>query len=108
MSFAPDDQHGRSAIRWRMRYGETGRYHRKAVHSFEGLDQVGFAPGPFELLILGFLCLIPLTGAVVLIVVLNRNRKSSGNNANLEPCPDCGRSVSLSARACPHCGCPLE
>ena len=33
---------------------------------------------------------------------------SPEKNSNLQPCPDCERSVSRSALTCPGCGCPLE
>ena len=65
-------------------------------------------PGPWELAIIGLVCLVPLAGVVVLIVVLYRDLSSSDSNPNLEPCPDCGRSASIHATSCPHCGCPFE
>jgi len=60
--------------------------------------------GPFELIIL--LGIVAVVVVVVLLVTQNGNRKPV-NNPNLEPCPDCGRLVSLSATTCPQCGRPL-
>ena len=64
------------------------------------------APGPFELLILGSLCLafivVPI-GVVFGVLVWSRRR-----NADLPQCPDCGRRVSPVAESCPGCGRPLK
>ena len=67
-----------------------------------------FMPGPMEMMVIAAIALIPIGVVVGLFVVVTMNRKPSGNNPNLTPCPDCGRFVSLRATACPQCGCPLQ
>lgn len=32
----------------------------------------------------------------------------AGQSSRVQPCPDCGQTVSRRAAACPHCGCPLS
>ena len=69
-----------------------------------------FGVGPLELLILGVIALVVLGGpvvAVVIIVILMR-RNTSRPDADLLPCPDCGRMVSRQAASCPQCGRPLR
>jgi hypothetical protein len=65
------------------------------------------APGPFELLIIGLVCLLPIiVGIVLAVVLISRSRLPT--NPDLQPCPDCGRRLSPRAASCPHCGCPLQ
>lgn len=37
----------------------------------------------------------------------NPNPPQPSFNAKLMPCPDCGKTVSLNAASCPHCGAPI-
>ena len=65
---------------------------------------------PLELLILaaiGFSMIGGLAVAVVIIVVMLR-KNSPRLNANLSPCPGCGRAISRLAVACPQCGRPTS
>jgi predicted amidophosphoribosyltransferase len=62
-------------------------------------------PGPIEMIIV--LCL-PIAVLVVVLLVTQKGNRKDANNPNLEPCPDCGRLVSLSATTCPQCGRPLN
>ena len=70
-----------------------------------------FGPGPFELLIIGIILIVPLAGTLAIIFALLYVLKIGPfqpNNPNLHPCPDCGHRVSVRATNCPKCGCPLE
>ena len=69
-----------------------------------------FGIGHTELLILGLFCfVVPLVVVgVVLVVVMTNSKRTSPQNANLIPCPDCGRQVSPAAASCPHCGRPFK
>jgi hypothetical protein len=68
----------------------------------------GFGIGIFELIIIGVIVLIPLAIVIgVLLASLAAGKRTRPMNPNLIPCPDCGRLVSLRAKACPQCGCPL-
>jgi hypothetical protein len=65
----------------------------------------GFSP--FHLLILAMLCfvffVIPVAAVALAVWIVTRKTGS-----NVDPCPDCGRTVSRMANACPHCGRPLK
>ncbi len=65
-------------------------------------------PGPLELLIIGFIVLVPAAIVVAVIVAMSHSRNPPARNPNLEPCSDCGRQVSLRATTCPQCGRPLQ
>ena len=67
-----------------------------------------FVPGPFELIIIGVVVLVPIAVVAALVVALKPTHKPSGDDSSLQPCPDCGRFVSLRATTCPQCGCPLQ
>ena len=61
-------------------------------------------------LIVGLLCLGVVGGGVaiaVLLIVRATQKNNDTTNPNLRPCPDCGRTVSISAQSCPGCGRPL-
>jgi len=62
-------------------------------------------PGILEIIIM-LMCLAVFAGIVILVVVLTTRKGSA--NPNLYPCPACGRTVSLDAESCPHCGHPLQ
>lgn len=68
-----------------------------------------FVPGILEILII-----LGILGAVavgVILVIVSATRRTGGapsDNPNLRPCPDCGRSVSIRATTCPHCGGPVK
>ncbi len=68
----------------------------------------------FPLGILELLIVLGLFGAIAVGVILviatavRRTGGSSSGNPNLQPCPDCGRSVSIRATMCPHCGGPVK
>ena len=68
-------------------------------------------PGPLEMLIIGAVCLgIPLVAVAIVLFALAQSKRagqSGAQNANLAPCPDCGRLVSRLAPNCPQCGRPL-
>ena len=67
-------------------------------------------PGPAELII-WLVFLFGVVGAIVLSVVLSRNKNTGQydhDNPNLIPCPDCGHFISRKARSCPQCGCPVN
>jgi hypothetical protein len=62
-------------------------------------------PGPIELLILLFMCGVPVIAALLLVYFLAiRPQRGKGE---LIPCPDCGHEVSPRAESCPNCGAPL-
>jgi hypothetical protein len=67
-----------------------------------------FAPGPIELLVIGFLCFASLIVPVGVVIAVLLVRRRSRNNPNLRPCRDCGRPLSIRAASCPHCGCPMK
>lgn len=63
--------------------------------------------GPMELIVIGLILLVlvsPLVVGIGLAIYFLSRRP----NANLRPCPDCGRGLSPLAKTCPHCGRPLE
>jgi len=61
-------------------------------------------PGPFELLIVGFLCGVPVVVAIVAIVLAMKASRSHGPPAeNLVACPQCGEMIPPDTE-CPHCG----
>lgn len=69
---------------------------------------MGFGlPGIFELMIIGFILLIPIVIIVVVVLLVNNRQRTDAANPNLRPCPDCGNYVSVRAPSCPRCGCPL-
>ena len=37
-----------------------------------------------------------------------KNTASAKPESNLMPCPDCGKEISIKARACPGCGSPTS
>jgi hypothetical protein len=55
----------------------------------------------------GILALVGLGVAVKNRSVQNRAKSKPRRITNLQPCPDCGQSVSMTAVNCPHCGCPV-
>jgi hypothetical protein len=67
------------------------------------------AIGILELLIV-LVLLGGLVGAAVFVVVVfsQRSGSSQANNPNLQPCPDCGRLISVRAATCPGCGSPIK
>jgi hypothetical protein len=67
-----------------------------------------FGIGPIELLIVGFVVLMPLAAVLAVLAVVLSRRGPLANNPNLRPCPDCGVPVSIHAATCPRCGCPLH
>lgn len=67
-----------------------------------------FGIGIAELLIIGFVLLVPLVIVVVVLVVVSSGRKAQASNPNLTPCPDCQSLVSIRATSCPKCGCALK
>lgn len=71
-----------------------------------------FGIGPAELiivLVIGIVMVVPVViAAVVIFTAFSRNRQRQTGNADLAPCPDCGRMVSRLAPACPGCGRPLQ
>lgn len=64
--------------------------------------------GLFELLILAFVALLFLGGAVgvVVIVIVALRRRPDGPAVGLVPCAACGHYISPVATACPKCGHP--
>lgn len=68
----------------------------------------------FSLGILEILIVLAILGglavAAITLVASAARRSGSGTleNPNLQPCLDCGRSVSVRASTCPHCGGPLK
>ena len=62
-------------------------------------------PGPFELLILGLICVGPLVVLVVVLLALRMGKKSPGSQP---PCAKCGGWTVPGTKFCPHCGSPLE
>lgn len=67
-----------------------------------------FGIGIAELLIIGFVLVVPLVIIVVVLVVVSSGRKTQGPNPNLMPCPECQGLVSIRAASCPKCGCALK
>lgn len=63
--------------------------------------------GMSRILLLALVVLVVVAVAAALAAVVARSA-AAFRNPNLEPCPDCGRPVSLRAPTCPHCGCPLD
>jgi hypothetical protein len=66
--------------------------------------------GLIHWLILAVLCLGSVAVAAVVAIVIvssTRSAKRTGGS-NLAPCPDCGQMLSPLAKACPHCGRPLQ
>ena len=61
-------------------------------------------PGPFELLIIGFLFMSMLAVPIILIYLVCVNNKRP---PAAPPCPHCGGPTVPSTRFCPHCGGPL-
>jgi hypothetical protein len=64
----------------------------------------------FHWLILCVILLGPIVVAVTVIILVTRSAKSASpmRGPNLTSCPDCGQAVSRLAKACPHCGRPVE
>lgn len=69
-----------------------------------GMPAAFFGIGPLELL-LGMLCLAPVT-AVTALFLFNWLRVYG--NPNLTACPDCRRMISRLAPYCPKCGRPMN
>jgi hypothetical protein len=65
-------------------------------------------PGIFEILILLFLAAVPLGAIIAVVVATKRSAANLADNPNLEPCPDCGRYISVRASTCPHCASPIK
>jgi hypothetical protein len=68
-----------------------------------------FSLGILELLIiLGFFGAMAV-GAILLVAsAVRHSGRSQPGNPNLQPCPDCGRLISIRATTCPHCGGPAK
>ena len=67
-------------------------------------------PGILEILII-VLLLGGMTVAVLAVVAIMASSKSRSGvsaNADLSPCPDCGRGLSPLAVTCPNCGRPVK
>lgn len=67
-----------------------------------------FMLGPLELIIVLGMVAVLVTIVVIVIATTRRVNPPSSGNANLAPCPDCGRMISLRATTCPHCGGPVQ
>ena len=65
--------------------------------------------GMLELIII-LAVLGAIAGGVALIVfaVARSAGSQQPRGPNLQPCPDCGRPVSVRAAKCPHCGGPVK
>jgi hypothetical protein len=61
--------------------------------------------GILLILLLAGAILVGIALAVFAIVRAAGSRQPHG--PNLQPCPDCGKPVSVRATACPHCGGPV-
>jgi len=66
--------------------------------------------GLFHWLIIGVIVLgsLGVVAAVVFLVVRAAKAAPPMRGPNLDSCPDCGQMVSRLAKACPHCGRPLQ
>jgi hypothetical protein len=62
--------------------------------------------GLFEVLIVGIIGLLTVGVPATIVLWLVMRFARDARNPNLAACPDCGRRISLQARACPHCGAP--
>jgi hypothetical protein len=68
-----------------------------------------FNIGAIELvLVFGMLGFALALVTVVVVLSAKRSGGPSTDNPNLRPCPDCGRSISVRAAMCPHCGAPVR
>ena len=65
------------------------------------------APGLFELLCIGFICLAPVVLVAVAVLVAVRISRRAGPPPGYVVCPGCGAQVPAE-RSCRECGCPLE
>jgi hypothetical protein len=63
---------------------------------------VGIGPMEALLILTMMACPLAICGGVA-AYFLSKRRPT-----NLQPCPDCGHGLSPLAKACPHCGRPLE
>jgi len=60
-----------------------------------------------QVFFLDLLAIAPLTAVAAIAFALIVGQRRTSGDANLTPCPDCGRMVSRLAVACPQCGRPL-
>ncbi len=65
---------------------------------------------PIHWLILGVMCLgsLAVMAAVAIVIIMANKSARRPRGPNLVACPDCGQVVSRLAKACPHCGRPLQ
>ena len=67
-----------------------------------------FGLGVLELLIIGLICVLPLSLLVIVIVLVSavssRSLDESGPRPGMAPCPKCGALVDVGIKSCPDCG----